>query len=118
MAIGIAIWKTFNQPYGRIEINFSPKDHTLLMAAVHSYWQDHQDQFSEITQTITPTHLAEIGYLDKQSANRWESISLRIQLPQAIKGGIIPTEIIVEAETPAGEKVALLADGSVQCLSH
>lgn len=107
-------WKTLNQDSWHSDLSLQPGDEDRLRLAVQNYWQDHQDQLAKTAQQISPKDLAEGGYLDSLTTERWESIGIKIQLPEAVEGGSAPSDVIIEATMATGDKIVLLADGSVQ----
>jgi hypothetical protein len=111
---GTIAWQTLNQDNRHSEINIRPSDHHRLRLAVQNYWLDHQDQLGNTAQQISAIDFAEKGYLDLPSAERWESTGIKIGLPVAVTAGDSPSDVIVEATMSTGDKIVLLADGSVQ----
>ena len=107
-------WKTLHQDDWHFEITVKPGDEFRLSQAVHHYRQDHREEVNHTPQVISPTKLAKSGYLDAETAKRWESIQLKIHLPQPVKGGGLPSDVIIEAAMLTDDTIVLLADGSVQ----
>lgn len=107
-------WEILSQIRRYPEVTLKPNDTNGLRLAVQGYWHDHKDRLEKSAEKISPFHLVNEGYMDWQLARRWESIGIVIHLPMAVTGGVWPSDVIIEANMMTGDRIVLLADGSIQ----
>ncbi len=113
-AMGLLFGKQVHHPGWRHQISVTPHDHHLLQESIQQYCRDHHRDRLNSPEWITPQQLAEQGYLHMDSAQRWNSMKLKLRLPIQNEDTGPVEHVLAEATSPGGDKLYLMTDGSIQ----